>query len=286
MSSIEAIKQQMDDAQKTYYELKSRLDQYEALAHLPPPAVGAKLKWVSASNPETYRIAIVTKTGVLQVKSMTDGEGECDITRTVGGTHPLIKKMFACEADWRASLPSGGTTTLSFPGKVASAPSADEAFPRLSDVEKVSALIKRYKVWHRVMKNRSRQECLDAAVARLDHFRATMNTLSYDQMFEQGLFSSNRRGFQCLLKIYSWCRDRVADAGVDANAPRFHYGRSGTGAIHAMINGQPHLITVYEDKIAAVLTSDYCGQVTFYKNFAEMGNPAIFVMYRKRIINI
>jgi len=283
MSSIEVIKQQMEDAQKTYYELKSRLEQSEALAKA--PAVGGKFKWVSTSNAETYRIAIVTKKGVLQVKSVTNGAGECDMTRTVGGTHPLIKTMFACEADWLASLPLGGTTTLSFPGNMA-AQTADEAFPHLSDLEKVRALIKRYKVWHSVVKNRSRKELLDDAIARLDNFRATMNTLSYDQMFEQGLFSRNRRGFQCLLNVYSWCRDRAAEAGPDANKPRFHYGRSGTGAIHAMINGQPHLITVYEDKIAAVLASDYWGQVTFYKNFAEMGNPAMFVMYRKRIINI
>jgi hypothetical protein len=78
---------------------------------LPPLAIGAKSKWVL--NEETYRIAIQTANGLLQVKSVTDGGGECDTTKhTVGGTYPLMKKMFADEAAWRASLPYGGVITF------------------------------------------------------------------------------------------------------------------------------------------------------------------------------
>jgi len=81
----------------------------------PSVPIGTKFKWVQ--GPETYRIAVQTAKGVLQVKSVTDGGGECDMTRTVGGTHPLIKKMFADEDSWRASLPEGGliTATKGYP---------------------------------------------------------------------------------------------------------------------------------------------------------------------------
>ena len=85
--------------------------------------VGTKLKWVL--NQETYRVAIVTKKGVLQVKSVTDGGGDCHEAgcscipcseiRLSGGLippwrrgRPLKKTLFASEAEWRNSLPLSG----------------------------------------------------------------------------------------------------------------------------------------------------------------------------------
>jgi hypothetical protein len=257
-----------------------------AAAEVAPPAVGTKFKWTSESNPETYRVAIVTKNGFLQVKSVTDGAGESDTMRTIDGKHPLIKKLFADEAAWRSSLPEGGKTEVSFSKKNAEAQRSEEVFAGLSDVEKVRALLKRYKIWHTVMQNRSPKQCLDDSVARLDHFRNRINSMTYDQIIAEGLFKSTRRGIQCLLNVYSWHRNRVAEAGADADKPHFHFGRSGTGAIYATINGQLHFITAFEDKIAAVSASGYWGPVSFYKNFAEMGNPALSVKYRKRFINI
>ena len=79
------------------------------IAKSPPVPIGTKFKWVQST--ETYRIAIQTAKGVLQVKSVTDGGGECDMTYTIYGTHPLIKKMFDDEDSWRASLPEGGSVT-------------------------------------------------------------------------------------------------------------------------------------------------------------------------------
>lgn len=57
-----------------------------------------KLKWVSKTNPETYRVAIVTKNGILQVKAVNDGKGECC------GRRRLKKTFFKDEAEWRDSL--------------------------------------------------------------------------------------------------------------------------------------------------------------------------------------
>jgi hypothetical protein len=85
--------------------------------------VGTKLKWVL--NQETYRVAIVTKKGVLQVKSVTVGGGDCHEAgcscipcseiRLSGGLippwrrgRPLKKTLFASEAEWRNSLPLSG----------------------------------------------------------------------------------------------------------------------------------------------------------------------------------
>ena len=91
---------------------------------------GTKLKWIL--NQETYRVAIVTKKGVLQVKSVTDGGGDChdagcscvpcsEIALSGGRLPPwrrgapLKKVLFASEAEWRNSLPSNGEIRVTRP---------------------------------------------------------------------------------------------------------------------------------------------------------------------------
>lgn len=246
--------------------------------------IGSKFKWISASNTETYRIAIMTANGLLQVKSVVDGAVECDTSHTIGGTHPLIKKLFANEAEWRASLPQGNVE-LSLPSKINKELHKEEAFLSLSDVEKIDALIKRYKIRHSIIMSPSPQQRLNDAIGRLDYFRATLNKLSYDDMLQQDLFSKNK-GLQWLLHSYSQHRKHVAHAGADADKPMYYYSRNGTGSINAMINGKPHFITLFDGKIATVPISENWGAVSFYKDFAEMGNPAISVLYHKRVITI
>ena len=244
--------------------------------------VGSKFKWFSESNPNTYRVAIMTSKGLLQVTSVVEGTSESDTSRTIGGTHPLIKKLFADEAEWRASLPQGGNITLSLPTDT----KPNETFtPSMSDVEKLDALRKRYKIWHCVMRNQSYQEYLDGSTARLNAFRATMNNLTNEQLVNHDISKMNR-GLMRLLSTYIYHRNLVATAGADANTPRIRYGVSGTGSVCVNINEKPHYITTFEGKIAAIPISDRWGAVSFYKDFAEMGNPPISVYYRKRIIQI
>jgi hypothetical protein len=112
------------------YELNIKLQLAEADAE--PHPEGTKLKWVSDTNRETYRVAIVKKNGILEVKSVTDGAGYCHDT-TCGCKHcgeirlsngqippwlkgrPLTKTFFATEAAWRDTLPEGGTVKVTEP---------------------------------------------------------------------------------------------------------------------------------------------------------------------------
>jgi hypothetical protein len=71
----------------------------------PKRPIGAKLNWVL--NDETYRIAVVTKDGICQVKAVTDGEGDCYYDNKTGKRY-LTKRTFDSEASWRATLPQGG----------------------------------------------------------------------------------------------------------------------------------------------------------------------------------
>jgi hypothetical protein len=94
--------------------------------------IGTKLKWVL--NEETYRVAIVKKNGILQVKSVTDGAGDCHEDCGCARCHhailfncrrPLKKRLFANEFDWQLSLPSGGDV-------IATNPITDAALKKIS----------------------------------------------------------------------------------------------------------------------------------------------------------
>ena len=90
------------------------------LEALPQRYVGEKLKW--QLNEETYRIAVFTEKGILQVKSVEDGGAAVHKDCTCSPCRdykmvprapwqlrlPLAKTFFADEAAWRASLPQGG----------------------------------------------------------------------------------------------------------------------------------------------------------------------------------
>ena len=97
----------------------------------PPRTERTKLKWVL--NPETYRVAVATKDGILEVKNVSDGSGDCHNykvcaclpckeVRISGGRLPpwrkglpLVKTIYDTEAAWRESLPEGGTITVTDP---------------------------------------------------------------------------------------------------------------------------------------------------------------------------
>jgi hypothetical protein len=69
----------------------------------PNRPIGTKFKWIL--NEYTYRVAIMTKQGVHQVKAITEGNGECyydDFKRY------YVKRTFDSEESWRKSLPDGG----------------------------------------------------------------------------------------------------------------------------------------------------------------------------------
>jgi hypothetical protein len=76
--------------------------------------VGTKLKWRHATNPETYRVAIMTKHGPLQVKSLTDGGADCCFVTKYSYRGKLMtvrrlkKTLFKTTQDWFDSLPEGG----------------------------------------------------------------------------------------------------------------------------------------------------------------------------------
>jgi len=68
----------------------------------------AKFKWSLDEN--NYRVAVITKKGMLQVKSVTNGKPE--LQKMSSRTSPLKLTMFPCESAWRKSLPPGGSVDV------------------------------------------------------------------------------------------------------------------------------------------------------------------------------
>ena len=127
-------------ARQALYSLKIELQKQEgdaAAAALRRP-VGTKYKWTHKNNPETYRVAIQTKEGVLQVKSVTDGVAEFHDDCACVPCHefvtnapwrprqPLKQRFFADLAAWDDTLPENQGRLV-----ITSAPITDKALKAL-----------------------------------------------------------------------------------------------------------------------------------------------------------
>ena len=89
------LKNQIDEVDKEIYALHLALQTAEATSVIQQP-LGTRFKWISKENPETYRIAIKTKEGVLQAKTVTNGVTE--------GT----RQLFEDEQAWYESIENMG----------------------------------------------------------------------------------------------------------------------------------------------------------------------------------
>ena len=238
----------------------------------------------------------------LEGRPVTDGGGEvhpatcreCLSCRELAMTppapwarRPLTKTMFADEAAWRASLPAGGTTELSLPGKIAEAQKADATYMQLSDLEKVKALLTRYKIRTEAWASGSHQDDMNHSLVLIETYRQRLAAITLQEEISYPL---TRRRLDLALKR-TMRRYGVAKLYCDQNPVMstqkpVHIARRGTGRIRAMIGGEFNVLTVYKDKIAATAELHRWGAVKLYNNFAEMGNPKLSVIYRRRTIDV
>ena len=130
-ASAPVNEQDVEDAFEAGAQMNA--ESHDIWASPPSRKIRTKLKWVCELNAETYRIAVVTKDGILEVKRVTDGAGYCHDYKTCGCNPcaeirlsggrlppwlkgvPLVKTFFATESAWRISLPFGGAITVTEP---------------------------------------------------------------------------------------------------------------------------------------------------------------------------
>ena len=264
-----------------------------------PPAIGSKFRW--ALNDETYRVAIMTAKGLLQVKSVTDGAGEVHPTTcrecrpckelamsppAPWARRPLKKTMFADEAAWRASLPVGGSVEITPPVKPVAEQNVAVVARAPNDVEKLKAIIKTYKIRTTTLVEPSPQEQLKAAAERMEKIRAELTALT----LEQDIHCSHMR--HKLTRQLKVSRGWYISMKIACNGPNSHMrtvrmSHRGTGFIACRIGSEIHYLTVHEDKIATAYGLHYAS-VKLYNNFAEMmgSHFKLVVKYRGREITL
>ena len=266
----------------------------------PPPAIGSKFRWTLDAN--TYRVAIMTAKGLLQVKSVTDGGGEvhpttcreCTPCKELAMTppapwarRPLKKTMFADEAAWGASLPTGGFIVVTIAAKPVAEQKIAVVAQAPNDVEKLKAVIKTYKIRTTTLVEPSPQEKLKAAAQQIDRFRAKLAALTLEQDLER---PDMRQKLTLLLKhARGWYISmKIACNGPNSDMKTVRMSHRGTGFIACRIGDEIHYLTVHEDKIAAAHGLHHAS-VKLYNNFAEMRRGSDFklvVRYRGREITL
>jgi hypothetical protein len=266
----------------------------------PPPAIGCKFRWTLDAN--TYRVAIMTAKGLLQVKSVTDGAGEFHPTTCRECTpckelamippapwarRPLKQTMFADEAAWRASLPVGGSVEITPPAKPVAEQKVAVVAQAPNDVEKLKAAIKAYKIRTTAYVEPSPQEELKTAMEHMEKIRAELAALTLDQDLEWPHMRhkltrqlKHARGWYISMKI--------ACNGPNSHMKALRMSHRGTGRISLYTRDEILLLTVHEDKIAAA-PKLRGGPARLYNNFAEISGDSDFnllVIYRGRRITL
>lgn len=265
----------------------------------PPPApVGSKFRWTLDTN--TYRVAIMTVKGLLQVKSVTGGASEvhpttcreCRPCRELAMTppapwarRPLKQTMFADEAAWRASLPTGGSVVITPPAKPVAEQRVAAVAQAPNDVEKLKAAIKTYMIRTTAEEAPSPQEQLKTSMQQMEKFRAELAALTLEQDLQ---WPHMRKKLTRQLKVArSWYISmKIACNCSDSHVRPVRMSHRGTGFIACRAGDEIHYLAVHEDKIAAAHGLHHA-KARLYKNFAEMGSDVkLVVKYRGREISL
>ena len=266
----------------------------------PPPAIGSKFRWTLDAN--TYRVAIMTAKGLLQVKSVTDGGGEvhpttcreCTPCKELAMTppapwarRPLKKTMFADEAAWGASLPTGGFIVVTIAAKPVAEQKIAVVAQAPNDVEKLKAAIKTYNIRTTAYVEASPREQLKAATERMEKIRADLAAITLEQDLKwPHMRHTLTRQMKVALGWYISMKIVYNDPNSEMKTVRMSH--RGTGFIACRLDSEIHYLTVHEDKIAAAHGLHYA-RAKLYNNFAEMGSGSDFklvVKYRGREITL
>ena len=250
------------------------------LEAIPPAQIGSKFTWRHDNN---SRIAIMTSKGLLQVKSIVNGETEIILNP---GNTILKKMMFADEAAWRASLPEGGVVELVGPNKIAE-PTPNMS--NLSDVEKVEAYMKRYKIRDTIYETPSTNEKMEHAINSIMRLRKEIN----DIPLSEDLFENSPKRHKLTLKLKREIRcynylSNLKNSDENENTRPLRIGVCGKNHIY-MYNTEKrmtYVVSTYKGKIAIGWMGWMNSSVKLYDSFAEFGEGNLYVTYRRKEIDL
>jgi hypothetical protein len=245
--------------------------------------VGTKLRWMcDLSLGEGSATAIVTKTGVLQVKMVH------------AGTVPTIpytdyKKVFYDSAlDWYKSLPKNGDVQI-IPAMSLLDRKLLLLSGELTDAQLVKEYMKRFRVNQTHYGSLTALENLETFKQDMEtaHARLSRRTLETDLEFPKHRMSMTKtfviymRRFQNYTLIVNAMNEQQKNF-----RPKGYVSSKSRSRLWLTVNGRNEYVTVVDDKIAV-------GNLALVQRFDEIpgvefvnGKPKLIALYRKKKINL
>jgi len=274
---INALRAELEAQKASMEELTMKIAKAEMDA-IPKRAAGTKLKWISDDN--NYRVAVVTSDGVLQVKSVIGGEVQrCDPSERpllpTGRRNGLayLKTFFKTEREWRLSLPTNGSITVTPYVYGAVEREWNAIKPEMSDPEKLQQLMKRF--------------CVRATV-RAATPPQRMYELAKERVAKWGSSKDN---------VGNWMERNVCSWEAHIATMTEEQKNYSNPSIHNSCTGRMLLST--GDMVREIAVEDYNGKLYIvnddgkrYEKFADMdclnakGQPKLTVYYRKKHIGL
>ena len=276
--------------------------------------VGTKLSWTCPEGAiglyfPNSRTAIVLKDGILQVKEQINGviaftqNHEC-------GRKRVAQKFFSSLADWKATLPAGGSIT-SKAGEDYSVPSIKRkaALPitnTSSDIDYIKDLKHRFQVRSQIVKGESLDSRLARELANIRNKMAEMGNMASSTVNIKHVL--DELATRCHKLNRSAIRARtiqglISDHPAKANTAPFHFNNEYKQRLVAFVGGTEVEITCdYNGTLLGLdgnaAQKSTCGMVvlgypTVGKTFTDLGidmkadgKPRLKVYYRCESIEI
>ena len=251
-----------------------------------PAAIGSKFRW--GLNHTNYRVAIMTKNGFLQVKSVTDGVTQKDTIGRVKTT------MFPNEAAWRASLPQDpqGNAVIEMvgPDNRSQIQKRIEAPLRCRfddcDAEKINEFMERFKIRSDVITLPSPNEMVKRSLCDIETLRAELNKITIEEELAGKKRHELSLSLNRSLRHYSHNKCKTYKAQNPDVGATYLYVR-GTNRLRTNIGGTEYEVSLKGDRLMATqiairLVSSELTPAILYANLGELANPKIYMIYRRR----
>ena len=250
-----------------------------AMEAIPKRSVGTKMKWFFDDN--NYKVAVITADGVLEVKSVIGGalqrisRSEFFVLATQRRLFdlPYLKTFFKSEREWRMSLPTNGSVTITPYVKDVFEPDSNPIKPEMSDPEKLQQLMKRFYVRANVLTATSPQEMYELAKKRLTEWGSSKDNV-------KNWMERNVRSWEAQIATMTEEQKNYAYPSIR---------NSCTGRMLLSVGDMVHEIAVETYKGKLYIVNDDGKR---YTKFADMdclnakGQPKLTVYYRKKHIGL
>jgi len=251
---------------------------------------GTKFMWVFDS--ETYRIAVKTKTGVLEVKSVTNGGGlvhsGCDCVPCAEynmvprapwrQTLPLLKTHFDDYRAWLDSLPVGGSITITRPDTRTALQRRAQVPADLTDIEKLVELERRFKIRSTVYVTPSLQQTKDLLFSTRENITSDYVNMALTAPPEilnevRWRMTNIRQAYDKHVKLME------GKTAEECSQIRYIYLQRGTGKLMAYCDGKMYGIASCNGQICR-------DDGRIFSSFKEMGAKTVIARYRGQLIAV